>query len=250
MKKAFTLVELVVVLALIAITTHLATRELVRFGDRRLAESADRAFLDLRDACTAFYGDTGRLVCAGDGTLAELWTQPTNVTRHALQSVDFHGTNIVVACGWRGPYHRLPIGRRRLADAWGNAIEYHAGDEARRLVVSNSFAVAAAHLGPAALLKDRREFSLLPEGGVTARLAVNLVNEASYAGVVRIGLLGPVNGSAAVLAEKTVALDGDVQTVFSGLVPGPRTLVAIGPSVRLIRLVDVEAGDNLIQLEL
>ena len=248
MKKAFTLIELVVVLALIAIVTHLATRELVRFGDRRLAENADRVFTDLRAACTAFYGDTGRLLRADDGTLSELWTQPTNVTKYALQSVDFHGTNIVIACGWRGPYYRLPTGKRRLSDVWGNAIEYHADDEARRLVVSNSFAIAAAHLGPSALLKDRREFSLLPEGGATARLAVNIANESGVTGYARIGVLGPRNGQPAILAETLVPLDGDAQVVFPNLIPGPRTLVVIAPSSRLIRLIDIQGGDNLLQI--
>ena len=250
MKPAFTLIELVVVLALIAIVTHLASRELVRFGDRRLGEAADRRFQDIRAACTAFYGDTGRLVHAEDGTLAELWTMPTNVMKYAIGAVDFHGTNILVACGWKGPYFRLPFGRHTLTDAWGNAIEYHADDAARRLVVSNGVAIAAAHLGPSALLAERREFSLLPENGVSAELVVNLANEASVDGTVHVGVLGPKAGVPAVLADAAVALAGDAQTVLSGLTPGPRTLVVLGSGVRVIRLVELRGGDNLIEVEL
>ena len=49
-KRGFTLIELVVVLAILALVTHLAVREMAHLRDNRLSQLADRQLGELRDA--------------------------------------------------------------------------------------------------------------------------------------------------------------------------------------------------------
>ena len=249
-RGGFTLIELTVVLAVLALVTHLAVRELSRFGAERLESAAERQMAEIRAAASAFYRDMGRLVCATNGTLSELWRLPSDAERYAIRAIDFHGTNILVAAGWRGPYLRLAPGRNALRDPWGNALEYHAGDEWRRLTVSNDCAVAIAHYGNESLERDRRETSLLPEGGLAARLLVTITMESDVVRELRVGVFGARGGRAALLAEKTLSLAADSQLVFSELAPGAKTLAIIGGGVRVIRKTDLAGGDNEIQIDL
>ncbi len=154
MKRAFTLIELVVVLAIMALLTHLAVREAGNVRRDRLRAAADEQLEAIRDAVwkdgeggepTGFLVDMGRLPRAqaatnesglAVATLSELWRRPAGVPEFALRHAS--ATNLVVPealksrladvsvrvpCGWRGPYLRLPFGRDRLLDPWGNPVE-------------------------------------------------------------------------------------------------------------------------------
>lgn len=150
---AFTLLELVVVLAILSIVTVLAMRSIGGIEDQRRFETNQRELQDLSDAVvgssddratdgsrtiSGFVADMGRLpqtVASGsivlDGqpalTLDELATAGTNpafdvrfaTTANGVSSNDADG-QVLVPGGWRGPYLRLPLGAVTLLDGWGN----------------------------------------------------------------------------------------------------------------------------------
>ena len=144
MKRGFTLIELMLVLFVLALTAHLAVRELSQVRAVRLRDAADRQLADIaaavydetRDGPTGFLSDMGRLpeaVRDGGGalTLSELYERPEGVgdyrARPASSSNLASGAPheiaddaLYVPCGWGGPYIRLPAGATRLSDPWGN----------------------------------------------------------------------------------------------------------------------------------
>ncbi len=156
-RHAFTLIELVVVLVLIGVLTHLLVGEMSRFQTRRLNEAADTQLEslrlaiagspDYRDATGAriregFVADMGRApralrIYPDDAgsplSLRELWERPSDVAEFALRPATAENLlpscasladqDVCVPCGWRGPYIQLPISQTRLRDPWGNTIE-------------------------------------------------------------------------------------------------------------------------------
>lgn len=143
---AFTLLELVVVLAILSVVTALAVRALDRVEDQRRYEAAQRSFEELEAAIVGspddraadgtrtlggFVADMGRLPRAVGSTnlsLAELLESP-GVTYDIRPAIQLHGVplasedpQVLVPGGWRGPYLRLPTGTTTLLDAWGNPM--------------------------------------------------------------------------------------------------------------------------------
>jgi prepilin-type N-terminal cleavage/methylation domain-containing protein len=149
---AFTLLELLVVLAILGIVTTLAVRTLDQVEDQQRYESTLRRLEEIEFAVLGspedraadgartlggFVADLGRLPvalvsAAGTGTaleLQELWqnsglpgfdVRPATVANGvALNDED---AMVLVPGGWRGPYLRLPLGAAGLLDGWGNAI--------------------------------------------------------------------------------------------------------------------------------
>ncbi|MDR0993883.1 MAG: prepilin-type N-terminal cleavage/methylation domain-containing protein, partial [Verrucomicrobiota bacterium] len=154
-RAGFTLLELVVVLAILAAVTMLATREVAKQQhqlryeqSRRLMDELEvaitgdryaRPVVDARRPPPAFVEDMGRLPRAvtnqmdpAELTLGELFRMPEAAVPFGL----FSATNRVagavssnqmdegvwVPMGWRGPYMRLPAGDSDpfLRDGWGN----------------------------------------------------------------------------------------------------------------------------------
>ena len=182
-RGAFTLLEMAIVLAILALVTHLAV---VRFDRDAKPLRAARQLESVRVALagpdgavdaegrperTGFVADMGRLPRAvreegGRLTLAELWQCPDDAAggyrarrADAAALVGPDGApaeasdadpQVFIAGGWRGPYLRLPAARTRLLDPWGN--EYANGGEA----------------APAHLLD--REGNPAAEGGEVARV--------------------------------------------------------------------------------
>lgn len=147
MKRGFTLIELMLVLFILAITAHLAVRELSNVRARSLGDAADRQLDDIASAVyddtrcgpSGFLSDMGRLPAAtlgGSGalTLCELYERPDGVGEYRARPatsanlapgtpLEIADDSLLVPCGWGGPYVRLPIGASRLADPWGNPFE-------------------------------------------------------------------------------------------------------------------------------
>ena len=155
-RAGFTLFELVVVLAILAVVTTLAIRSLDGLEDQSRYEKNVRGFEELSAAVlgtpddraadgtrtvSGFVADMGRLpkaVADGNGnlTLAELWLSPgttpeekENFKFNVRQAIANNCTpdiladsEVVVPGGWRGPYLRLSLGPANWLDGWGNPM--------------------------------------------------------------------------------------------------------------------------------
>ncbi|MCR5415047.1 MAG: type II secretion system protein GspG [Kiritimatiellae bacterium] len=261
MKRAFTLVELSVVLLVLAVLAHLAVRELGRTRDRKLVSAADRQLEEVRSAVwelrpgedpSGFLADMGRLPgISPDGTLEELWARPAGVPEYALREAT--GTNlcagvsgepgVFVPTGWRGPYLRLPAGRDGLFDPWGNPMTVLDDAGLSRLNVENGFVTAVSHYGPTGRESGKKTVSLIPDGGGSSRLVVNFLSAGASSGSVTCKWFGPCSG-AVTGAVGTVAYPGTVS--FEGLTPGLRVFhdsVTGGA-----RFIVVKPGDNAMQV--
>jgi prepilin-type N-terminal cleavage/methylation domain-containing protein len=140
----FTLLELVIVLAILAVVTALATREIGYVQDQQRFEVSQHGLGNIQAAIlgtpddrmpegtpssAGFLTDMGRLprtVGSADLTLAELWANPgmSFDVRPAVGSNGVSATQedpqVLVSGGWRGPYVRLFLGADTLKDGWGN----------------------------------------------------------------------------------------------------------------------------------
>jgi hypothetical protein len=135
-----TLVELLVVLAILALMTTVAVTSSDVFMSQGRYEATTRMLTDIQEAVLGppnprqadgtlislgFVADMGRspVSTSNDPTLAlsELWAQPSGVAPFSLiQSAN--DTDVVVPCGWRGPYLRLGVGQTSIRDGWGNPL--------------------------------------------------------------------------------------------------------------------------------
>ena len=148
-QRGFTLIELTLVLFVLALSAHLAVRELSRQRVRRLRDAADRQLSEISsailsaDCASGFLSDMGRLPAAlpvdpdDENTplsLRELWSPPDGLGEYRARPATpenladgapsaIADPDILVPCGWGGPYLRLPAAASRLRDPWGNPIE-------------------------------------------------------------------------------------------------------------------------------
>ena len=267
MKRGFTLIEMSVVLLVIALVTHLAFRQLGAVRDAKLVAAADRQLSEIRDAVysvdrdgepTGFLADMGRLVAATNGTLSELWRLPAGARQYAVRPAlrenyvagvadELENGDVRVATGWRGPYLRLPVGRSRLTDPWGNPLESPDTAGFDRLAVTNGVATAVSHFGPTALPHDerRRTLALAPERGASSRLFVQVVSRSGASlPPVDYCWYGPCDGLITGACEKAVQYGRSC--AFEGLTPGRRVLW--DSASRVSRLVTVLPGDNQVEV--
>ena len=258
MKRGFTLVELVLVLLVIALTTHLAVREVSHVRDAKLVKAADRQLDDIRSAALAFLSDTGRSVVVTNGTLSELWNRPKDVPEYRVipataanivagADPQLANANILVPTGWRGPYLRLPFGKTRLLDPWGNPIETKDAAGLRRIEVTNGiYAASASHYGPKGNGSAVRTISLLPNRGDGCSLTVWATGP-SLSGDVKLAWYGPAEG---MITGGVATVSANTQHRFEGLVPGERIVTAekAGASEPVVRIVDLRPGDNVLEV--
>lgn len=166
-RSGFTLIELTLVLFVLALSAHLAVRELSRQRAHRLRAAADRQLSEIAlSVCdsdtTGFLSDMGRLPAAlpldpDDDTsplsLRELWSRPDGIADHRARPAtaanladgapeDLADPDLLIPCGWGGPYLRLPPAASRLLDPWGNPIETPDAAGLPRLLNADLSAVA------------------------------------------------------------------------------------------------------------
>ena len=145
-RAAFTLLEMAIVLAILALVTHVAVTRLVddtykpRLARRQLAELRDaicgrEGVLDAagQPTWTGFVADMGRL----PSSVGELWSCPTNQLSRMLPVPDSSHRVWSLPCGWNGPYAK-PASDGRLLDPWGNSYRLDApsGGDTVRIVSS------------------------------------------------------------------------------------------------------------------
>lgn len=168
MKKGMTLIELVLVLVILSVLTHLAVSQFEKVADTKKAKAADDLLDSIAGAVClneeSFFADTGFLPRAvenepGDAgsplTLSELWKRPDGIgdyeVRRAVSENLVPGLpsgladpDVLVPCGWRGPY--LALGRKSfLADPWGNSMQSPDDAFIPRLLDASTNAVQKGH---------------------------------------------------------------------------------------------------------
>ncbi|MBO7166794.1 MAG: prepilin-type N-terminal cleavage/methylation domain-containing protein [Kiritimatiellae bacterium] len=213
MKNGFTLIELIIVLLILAIVTHLSVREMSKVKDSRLRETANTQMQSIKDAVwknnspqkpSGFLADLGRLPYAREVTyeklgtsltIEELWVKPFNVKpfafRYAVESnlvvraedkSDLIDKTIRIGCGWRGAYLNIRSRNLKLYDPWGNPMENKDLAGYDRLFNSNGEAAkdgeqvfSIRHLG-----SDGRLDSDVPPASESERdLSIDLIPRAS-----------------------------------------------------------------------
>ncbi len=151
--RAMTLLELVVVIAIMAVLTTVAVRSLNGMAQQSRFESTQRTLGEIREAILGAPNDhqpNGNLVISGfvadigrpplakittnlDGTfltLDELLFPPNGglpfdvrpAAGTNLSSLDEADAGVLIPCGWRGPYLRLAVGANEISDGWGMPI--------------------------------------------------------------------------------------------------------------------------------
>jgi len=150
-ERGMTLLELVVVIAILAVLMTVAMRSMTGVAEQSRFEATQRTLENIQDAIvgpandhqpdgsrviSGFIADIGRLPQAilatnSDGTtsltLNELLSPPTGAlpfdvrpaTGTNLTDASMADASVLIACGWRGPYLRLAVGENEITDGWG-----------------------------------------------------------------------------------------------------------------------------------
>ena len=244
MKKAFTLVELVVVLAVIAIVAHLLVRELGNYREQRFLDAADKQLDEIRSAVwsidsdgvpVGFLADMGRL----PKDLSELWIKPDDAKSYNVANI---AGKAFVPSGWRGPYLKLPIGKTELYDPWGNkfAETDSAGLERVFKDSETGFITNICHYGASAQTRGRRDVALVPDGGLSSSLVVAVEGE----NIETIYVYGP-DGRGGV--TNWVHAVGNNGYKFEDLTPGTRILWCATKGMRSVRVLPGENPPYIIK---
>ncbi|MEM9643485.1 MAG: prepilin-type N-terminal cleavage/methylation domain-containing protein [Planctomycetota bacterium] len=146
--KGLTLIELVVVLAILAALAGVAVRSLEPIADQARHESTQKDLNNIEQAYlngsttggsnlsySGFLADVGRLPQSvgvdAERWLSELWENP-GLPNYSIANFNDPNTTedessrtnnpILVASGWRGPYLLLPPGSNTLRDGYGRPM--------------------------------------------------------------------------------------------------------------------------------
>lgn len=302
-RNGFTLVELVVVIALLSLMAHLAVRQLSHQTEARRTAAANRQLEEIAAAVYAtdtsgepagFLVDTGRLPRALPGTftnlaehlvpltISELWRCPDDLPDYAIRpatpenlhvpesdKASLSDATVRIPCGWRGPYLRLPTGKDRLLDPWGNPFETPDDAGYARLLGADSAAVANGspvlrirHLGSDARPDDQSRPAAEKEKDVTISLTPSTGAEAAL----EIYAVGLSSGAETELPPSTVtfrwyapcggAITGAVHTAavsthrFEGLPLGYAYVrVSVPTATSTVHRVSLRSGDNWLKIK-
>jgi len=138
-RRGLTLVELLVVLTILALMATVAITSTSLIMSQGRYEATVRTLMNIEEAVrgpsgvrqpdgtllvSGFVADIGRLPIATSDdprlALSELWL-PDNLPTFDIRSPD-SDPEVLMPCGWRGPYLRLPIGAADVRDGWGNPL--------------------------------------------------------------------------------------------------------------------------------
>jgi prepilin-type N-terminal cleavage/methylation domain-containing protein len=269
--SGFTLLELVVVLAILAVLTTLAVREVGFVEEQRRFETAQDSLQSIRDAIlgapadraadgsrtiAGFVADMGRLPSA----LTDLWVNPDPSATFGIRPAAADSL-VLVPGGWRGPYVRLPIGATGLLDGWGNPYTFATNTTDPRLAIGH---LGADGLAGGTGYAEDRSISISNhqfQCSLTGYVDVHRWATGSVSGSVMVLAFGPhpgdpgqvlVAGDTRILASS----NSTAQTPFviSGLTIGPRMVRAyftadgVVTNRSPVKSVLLNAGPNLLNL--
>ncbi|MEM8884620.1 MAG: prepilin-type N-terminal cleavage/methylation domain-containing protein [Planctomycetota bacterium] len=258
-RRGLTLLELVVVLVILAaLGTVMITQTAGLTGEARYEQTV-RTLERLQDAVIGrlplasedptavppgFVADVGRLPQAGTALdMSELWDRTATAsppTAFAVQTLTGLDNDLQMACGWRGPYVRLPIGSDELRDGWGRSFDLAASDGAAVAMAGDNIAAitttAPGGGGPFdqpltdVIFEDTSATIDRTTGQVTLQLAFTLPTSPTGGSYAVVRLYGPVNGAAAVVAQSSASLGvaGATQSVTVTFTPAD---IPIGPKL-------------------
>lgn len=133
-RSGFTLIEMLVVLAILGAVTTVALRSVSTVQDRVRYEKTQRAFAEAERALLGdgagdpgFAGDMGRLPLPPDPSLPEAYYELTDLLANpslALNEVAVAAEDdqVTLASGWRGPYLQVPAGAQRILDGYDRPL--------------------------------------------------------------------------------------------------------------------------------
>ncbi|MBI3817403.1 MAG: type II secretion system protein [Planctomycetes bacterium] len=136
-RRGFTLIEMVVVLAILALLTLVALRATSGIVDQARYEANRKLLNDIAEAIVGkqgagaidsvpycFVADMGAIPTQHHDNLAlmDLWQMPQGAKANQLKS-DAIDPEIKLSVGWRGPYIQLASGVDSLLDVYGNPLK-------------------------------------------------------------------------------------------------------------------------------
>lgn len=217
-KSGLTLLELVVVLAILALLSGLAMRSVTGAFEQSRFEQNERLMRDLEEALlgdAGFIRDIGRLPQATSADpldlLSELWEQG-GLPDYSLQT----SGPVRIGGGWRGPYLRLAPGASGIRDAYGNVLEFFQPDDTPVTATGQTIARIVSTGGP-----DGDEIEIrLPHEGFDLPVQVTGATDS-----VDIRLFRIQNGSITNTTHSATAASV-ISHTFPNVLPGPVVLRA------------------------
>lgn len=145
--RAFTMLEMIVVLAILAVLAGVAVRSLEPLNQQARVDATQKTLDEIRSSIVgsqalsgdvttstaSFVADVGRLPVSLD----ELFLNVNGLPSYQAGALAGDDADVMLPRGWRGPYMRLPIGATTLRDGWGNPFGFEL----------NSGGLAVASLG-------------------------------------------------------------------------------------------------------
>jgi prepilin-type N-terminal cleavage/methylation domain-containing protein len=229
---AFTLLELVVVLAILAALSAIAVRSLDTVQDQARYDATRQGLDNIQAAVvgmpngrdtdgsllvTGFVADIGRLPRAAQVTasgttqlqLQELWVQPPGLASFTMMTAS-SDPEVVLGAGWRGNYLRLGVGQTSLADGWGRPYDLLGADGVTPVVNSGDAVFA---------VRSRGADGLVDTTATSGYDADMVLNFGRYTGVVS-GRISQVDSASGQLISPDLS-KGPI--VVRGFVPDPDT---------------------------
>lgn len=212
-RSGFSLIEMVIALAILAAATTIAIRATSGLQDQARYQSTTRSLTDLQSAIagapnqrgpdgstiiSGFVADTGRLpqftidpndpLGVNGDPLSELLRQNT------LPAFGFvtanSDTSVVVGVGWKGPYVRLAAGPSYIRDGWGNS--FHVYDASGNLLSAPGAPISQISSWAADKIADTNHGGTGDTNGYDADVSVPYPNAISTNG--GFIYLGTLNG--------------------------------------------------------
>lgn len=138
-RRGFTMLEMIVVLAILAVLTGIAVRSLEPVSQQARVDATQKTLDEIRSSIVgpqnlsgdvttstaSFVADVGRLPVSLD----ELFLNVNGLPAYHASALAGDDADVSLPRGWRGPYMRLPIGATALRDGWGSpfGLELTAG---------------------------------------------------------------------------------------------------------------------------